>query len=128
MKSTLLKLISAASITATFSLLGSLPASAQGTENLSASARAIETNRREVKTLSLMPNLEVAQSTSENSIEEAVTPFSLVSLAEEGRFKEQGIPGAGSLPNLTLRLTNLLLILGQFCDNFWFWRFIGSFG
>ena len=97
MKSTLLKLISAASITATVSLSGSLPASAQGTQNLSASARAIETNRREVKTLSLLPNLEIAQSTSENSTEEATTPFSLVSLAEEGRFKEQGIPGAGSL-------------------------------
>jgi hypothetical protein len=65
--------------------------------NLSASARTIEGNQREMKTLSLVPNLELAQSTGENSTEEAVTPFALVSLAEEGRFKEQGIPGAGSL-------------------------------
>ena len=65
--------------------------------NLSASARTIEGNQREMKTLSLVPNLELAQSTGDNSTEEAVTPFALVSLAEEGRFKEQGIPGAGSL-------------------------------
>ena len=61
--------------------------------NLSASARTIEGNQREIKTLSLSPNLELAQSASGRS----TTPFALVSLAEEGRFKEQGIPGAGSL-------------------------------
>lgn len=64
MKITLLKLISAASITATFSLLGSLPASAQTTEIGSHSS---------------------------------TTPFSLVSQAQSGRFKSQGISGNGNL-------------------------------
>ena len=64
MKSTLLKLISAASITATFSLIGSLPASAQAKEIRSHSS---------------------------------TTPFALVSQAQSGRFKSQGISGNGAL-------------------------------
>ena len=66
MKSTLIKLISAASITATFSLFGSLPASAQATENISYSS---------------------------------TTPFSLVSQAQSGRLKSQGISGYGDFKN-----------------------------
>ena len=61
MKSTLLKLISAASITA-FSLLGSLPASAQ----------------------------------AKNMSNCSVTPFSLVSQAQSGRLKNQGVPSYGA--------------------------------
>ena len=64
MKSTLLKLISAASITATFSLLG-IPASAQAKEIISHSS--------------------------------TTTPFSLVSQAQSGRLKSQGISGNGAL-------------------------------
>ena len=61
---TFLKLISAASITATFSLLGSLPASAQAKEIISHSS---------------------------------TTPFALVSQAQSGRLKSQGISGNGAL-------------------------------
>ena len=64
MKSNLLKLISAASITATVSLLGSLPALARATEIVSHSS---------------------------------TTPFALVSQAQLGRFKTQGISGYGAL-------------------------------
>ena len=63
MKGTLLKLISAASITATFYLLG-IPASAQAKEVVSHSS---------------------------------TTPFSLVSQAQSGRLKSQGISGDGAL-------------------------------
>ena len=66
MKPTLIKLISAASITVTFSLFGSLPASAQ-IEN-----RSNISNRN-------------------------FTPSALVSQAESGNLKNQGISGYGAL-------------------------------
>ena len=67
MKATFIELISAASITATLSLLGinSLPASAQAT------------------------NKDLANSD--------LTPFALVSQAQSGRLKFQGISGNGAL-------------------------------
>jgi hypothetical protein len=65
--------------------------------NLSAFAMEVDNRQKVVETRSLISTKKIAQSSGEDSQEQTITPFSLVSLAEEGRFKDQGIPGFNEL-------------------------------